>query len=118
MHSFARDRRDSTDMAASASQARIPPYLKIVPEGIVLSLHVQPKSSHTAFAGLYGSSLKLKVQAPPVDGAANTACQRFLAKQFKVPKSSIVLRSGTSAREKGFLIMGVSLDDALARIPK
>ena len=104
-------------MSDSISLLKIPPYLKVVPEGIVLNLHVQPKSSHTAFAGLYGSSLKLKVQPPPVDGAANIACRQFLAKLFTVSKSSVVLKSGANSREKTFLIADISLDYALARLP-
>jgi len=102
----------------SETSMKIPPYLKVVPKGIVLNLHVQPKSSRTAFAGLHGSSLKLKVQPPPVDGAANKACQKFLAKQFNISKSSVVLKSGANSRGKAFLIAGISLDYALARLPK
>jgi uncharacterized protein (TIGR00251 family) len=97
---------------------KIPPYLKVASKGIVLNLHVQPGSSCTAFAGLHGSSLKLKVQPPPLDGAANKACRQFLAKLFKVSKSSVVLKSGANSREKAFLIVGVSLDYALARLPE
>lgn len=97
---------------------KIPPYLKVVPKGIVLNLHVQPRSTRTALAGLHGSSLKLKIQPPPVDGAANKACQQFLAKLFKVSKSSVVLKSGANSKEKAFLIVGISLDYALARLPK
>lgn len=95
----------------------IPPYLKMVPKGIVLSLYVQPRSSCTAFAGLHGLSLKLKVKPPPVNGAANKACQQFLAKLFKVSKSSVMLKSGANSKEKVFLIAGISLDDALDRLP-
>jgi uncharacterized protein (TIGR00251 family) len=109
-------------MAASISRAetpmKIPPYLKVVPKGIILNLHVQPRSSRTAFSGLYGSSLKLKVQSPPVDGAANRACRHFLAELFRVSKSSVVLESGANSREKAFLIAGISLNYALARLPK
>lgn len=95
---------------------KIPPYLKTVTEGIILNLNVQPRSTRTALAGLHGSSLKLKVQSPPVNGAANKACQQFLAKLFKVSKSSVVLKSGHNSREKAFLIAGISLDYALARL--
>jgi len=96
---------------------KIPSYLRVASEGIILSLHVQPKSSRTAFAGLHGSSLKLKVHPPPADGAANKACQQFLAKRFKVPKSSVILKSGAGAREKVFLIKGISLKRALSQLP-
>ena len=95
--------------------SNIPAYLREAPEGIVLNLHVQPGSSCTAFVGLHGPFLKLKVKARPVDNAANKACQRFLAKQFNLPKSSVVLKSGHGSRQKSFLIPGVSLEVALTR---
>ncbi len=104
-------------MSDKTSGIKMPPYMKVVSEGIILNLHVQPRSSHICFAGLYGSSLKLKVHSPPADGAANKACQEFLAKRFKVPKSSVVLKSGASSREKAFLIKGISLDKVLSQLP-
>jgi len=62
--------------------------------------------------------LSLKVQPPPVDGVANKACRQFLAKLFNISKSSVVLKSGANSREKAFLIAGISLDYALARLPR
>jgi uncharacterized protein (TIGR00251 family) len=48
-----------------------------------ISLHVQPNARKTEAVGEHGDALKLKVQAPPVDGAANDAICRFFAKEFK-----------------------------------
>lgn len=85
-------------------------------EGVVLRLHVQPRAKVTSFAGTFGEALKLKVKAPPVDGAANEECQRFLAGVFGVARSQVVLKIGAGSRDKTFLIKGVGLDDALARL--
>jgi uncharacterized protein (TIGR00251 family) len=53
--------------------------------------------------GTYGDAIKIKVTAPPVDGAANKACIKFLAKYFKVSKSSIEIISGQTSRTKHVL---------------
>jgi uncharacterized protein (TIGR00251 family) len=97
---------------------KVPPYLKVSPKGIIINLYVQPRSSFTSFAGLHESLLKLKVQQPPINNAANKACQQFLAKLFKVSKTSILLKSGANSRKKTFLITGISLEQALNSLPK
>ncbi|MGB9711919.1 MAG: DUF167 domain-containing protein [Dissulfurimicrobium sp.] len=85
-------------------------------EGVIISLHVQPRASVTSFAGVFGEALKLKVKSPPVDGAANEECRRFLASLFKVGRSDVKLKAGAGSRDKIFLIKGISLDDALTRL--
>jgi uncharacterized protein (TIGR00251 family) len=94
----------------------LPSFLKKGADGVLLRVHVQPRASQTCFAGFYGSCLKLRVQAPPVEGAANEACRRFLAKHFHLSRSAVVLRSGASAREKVFLLRGLSLTQVLSLI--
>ena len=68
--------------------------------GIVLHLHVQPKSSTNAVAGVYDNALKINLTAPPVDGAANRMCIKFLAKQLGVSASAIEIISGHTGRRK------------------
>ncbi len=87
-------------------------FLEEGKEGILVRLRVQPRATRTAAAGVYENRLKLKVNAPPVDGAANKACQKFLSKIFKVPKSIIILHSGAKSRNKVYLIPGLSLKEA------
>ena len=50
--------------------------------GAVLSVHIQPKASTTECVGIYGDAIKIRVAAPPVDGAANDELIRFLARQI------------------------------------
>ncbi len=68
--------------------------------GLVFKIRVQPKSSKEMITGLYGDALKIKVKAPPVDNAANKACIKFLAKALSMPKASISIISGHTARTK------------------
>jgi len=50
--------------------------------------------------GWENGALKVKVNAPPVDGAANEALVKILSEAFKVPKSRLSIRSGLSSRNK------------------
>ncbi|MCG8470744.1 MAG: DUF167 domain-containing protein [Desulfobacterales bacterium] len=75
-------------------------------EGVLsFRIFVQPKSSKNQVAGLYadpvrGNALKVKITAPPVDGAANAMCIKFFAKFLGVSKSSVEIVSGQSSRSK------------------
>lgn len=73
-------------------------------EGLLLKIAVVPRASRNQMAGLKGDALKIKLTAPPVDGAANKACLQFLAKTLKVPKSTLTIQSGESSRTKLILI--------------
>lgn len=50
--------------------------------------------------GLHSNSVKIRITAPPIDGKANTHLIKFLAKTFGVSKSSVVIASGESGRNK------------------
>ncbi len=75
----------------------------------MLTVHVQPRAAKTEYVGLYGeSALKIRVVAPPVDGAANEALCQFLAKYLRLPKNAVVIISGTGSRQKRVLLKGES----------
>ena len=84
------------------------------PQGTVLNLIVTPRSGVTAFAGVEGDALRVRVAAPPVEGAANASLIRFLAGQVGVPKSAVRILSGESGRRKRVLVKGMTVD-CLAR---
>lgn len=73
-------------------------------QDLLLAIYVQPRASKNAVVGIYGERLKIKITAPPVDGQANQALIKFLAKMFAVPKSHIDLLNGETSREKRFKI--------------
>ncbi len=72
--------------------------------GVVFAVFVQPKASRNQVAGLHGDALKIRLTAPPVEGAANKACTQFLAKTLGVPKSAVEIVSGHASRNKKILI--------------
>ena len=79
-------------------------FIQKHPQGLTVKVFVQPRSSKNEIAGFYGDALKIKLAAPPVDGAANKMCIQYLAKYLKVPKSSLNILSGQTSRTKHVLI--------------
>ena len=78
-----------------------------------MSVHVQPKASRTQCAGLHGRAIKIRVAAPPSDGAANEELCRFLARTCGLPLSAVEILSGASSRQKRILVKGRSAEQLL-----
>lgn len=78
--------------------------------GIRLAVRVLPRGSKNELVGVMTvegeSRVKLKLTAPPVEGAANAAGQAFLADLFGVAKGAVSLVAGAKSREKAFEIAG------------
>jgi uncharacterized protein (TIGR00251 family) len=90
-------------------------FVKEQKDGSVsIALYIQPKASRNRIVGLHGDALKLSITAPPVDGKANEAVSKFVAKIFKVPKSAVSIASGKSSRTKRIHIEGITFDTAKA----
>jgi len=75
------------------------------------TVRVQPRASSTELAGLYGDALKVRLAAPPVDGAANEALVIFLSKIFSVARQNVRILAGESARSKLIEIRGITEHD-------
>jgi hypothetical protein len=71
---------------------------------LLLQCQIQANSSQTAFAGTIDKRLKIRLQAPAIDGKANKALLAFLAKSFSCPKSSISIIKGESSKQKTVLL--------------
>jgi uncharacterized protein (TIGR00251 family) len=67
---------------------------------LVIEIRVQPRASRSELAGLHGGRLRVRLQAPPVDGRANLALVDFLARAFSVPRASVVIEHGLGGRDK------------------
>lgn len=85
---------------------------------VVLRVHVQPGAGRTAVVGRHGTSLKVRVAAPPEGGRANEACRSLIAETFEIPASRVELTSGASSRMKRFRLEGVSLEEFRARLDR
>ncbi|MDX1775389.1 MAG: DUF167 family protein [Desulfobulbales bacterium] len=79
---------------------------------LALSIYVQPRASRNRVAGMHGSSVKLSITAAPVDNKANEAVIRFIADLFKVPKSSVSIKSGRQGRHKNVILDNLALGEA------
>ena len=76
-----------------------------------ISLHVQPRARKTEIIGVHGETLKVKVAAPPVEGAANEELIRFFAKFLDVSKSSVQLKLGSKGRKKVIEVSGLTTSE-------
>lgn len=101
-------------MGVSSRDGRTPPFVAPYKSGCRVRVHVQPRAKTTAWAGLHGDRLKLRVTAPPVDGAANDACIRAVAERLGVPRSSVALVAGKTGRDKDFAVAQVLPETAAA----
>lgn len=67
---------------------------------LILTLHIQTGAKYTEVAGLHGDALKIKLAASPVEGKANAALKKFLAKTFAVSLRQITFKQGVKSRHK------------------
>lgn len=75
---------------------------------VVIKLRIQPRASRNEIAGLTGDLLRIRLTAPPVEGAANQALIEFLADALSISRGAISLRSGQTGRNKSVVIRGIS----------
>lgn len=84
--------------------------IRVTKDGIVLSVKVIPRASKNMIAGWENEELKVRLNAIPEKGEANEELIAFLAKSWKLPKSSFSIQSGETSRHKKILIRGLSLE--------
>ncbi len=94
----------------------VAPWLKSLPEGVELTLLIQPRASRTRVVGEHDGQLKIQLAAPPVDGEANAALVEFLAKALGVPKRQVALVAGDASRRKRVVVQGIDAARAKAVI--
>lgn len=82
-------------------------------DGVLFKVWVQPRASRNQVVGFYGDCLKVKLTAPPVEGAANKECVAFLAKRLGLPKNKVQIVSGQTGRKKMIRVKGVGRDSIL-----
>ena len=73
-----------------------------------VSVHVQPRATRSEIVGLHGAALKVRLHAPPVDGAANEALVALLAERLGVARRSVRVVAGLSSRAKTVEVDGTT----------
>lgn len=79
-------------------------------------IHVQPRAAATEVVGPHGDAIKVRLAAPPVDGAANEELVRFLAERLGVRQSEVSIVRGLSGRRKAVRIAGMTASVARERL--
>jgi len=95
-----------------------PPPFTTLPDGARLAVRLTPRAHHDKVEGIQPDpqgrpTLVLRLTAPPVEGAANTALIAFVAKSLRLPKSAIGIASGETSRTKS---LRISAPDAETRL--
>lgn len=75
---------------------------------MLLTVRVVPRASKSEIVGEIDGSLKVRISAPPVDGAANEEVVRLLAKSLHVSRSSVSIVSGETSKTKRVRVVGVT----------
>jgi uncharacterized protein (TIGR00251 family) len=77
---------------------------------IIINIRAVPRSAQNSIQGLHGDALKVRIQAPPIDGKANAFLVKFLSRHWKIPRSTITILSGETGRNKRLQISPASAE--------
>ena len=86
--------------------------------GVSLRVRVSPRASRDELAGERDGALVVRLTAPPVEGQANEALVRFLARRLDVAPSSVSVARGAKGRDKVLLVAGAQADDVRASLAR
>ena len=94
----------------------MPSFLRAQPDGVLLSVKLQPRASANEIGDALGAELRIKVTAPPVDAAANKALLRLLAQQLHCPRNRVDIVRGHTSRHKTVMLYGLAPEEAAAKL--
>lgn len=87
-------------------------------EGVTFSVKVIPRAKRDEIVGVERDALKIRLNAPPVEGRANEALIKFLAKMLGVSRSQVEIVRGETARHKLVRVRGVGVEQVRERLRK
>ncbi|MBI4514911.1 MAG: DUF167 domain-containing protein [Deltaproteobacteria bacterium] len=93
-------------------------FLTTTPGTVRVRIRLQPRASHNRIVGWHGQALKAQVTAPPVEGEANAALVRLVARAVELPPSAVRVVGGAKSREKLVEIETVSPADVAAQLER
>lgn len=80
---------------------------------LTFTVRVVPRASRSEIVGEHAGTLRVRLAAPPVDGAANEELIRILARALKVPRTSIAIIGGSTSKLKRVAVNGIPPDALL-----
>ena len=90
--------------------------IEATPDGVVITVRVIPRAARSGLAGTRGDAILVRLQAPPVEGAANEALVEVLAGALQVPKRAVSIVAGDRSRQKRVKVVGIDAATAAARL--
>ncbi len=82
-------------------------------KGIIFKVKVEPRSSRKGIYGVIGDAIKIRVNAPPVGGAANEEVIEILSEELDIKKTAIKIIRGAGSKEKVIEVEGI---DSISRL--
>jgi uncharacterized protein (TIGR00251 family) len=80
-------------------------------EDILFTVQVRAGSRREGITGESDSTLKVEVSAPPVEGRANKAVVKLIARSLRLPKSAVRIESGERSKTKRIRVTGATPED-------
>ena len=90
--------------------------LSATPGGMTIPVRVVPRAGRTGLDGVAEGTLRVRLAAPPVEGAANQALVEFLADLLGVPKRDVRIARGERGRQKLVRVRGLDADQVRRRL--
>jgi uncharacterized protein (TIGR00251 family) len=83
---------------------------------VLLEVRVTPRAARDAVTGFVEGVLRVRLQAPPVEGKANESLRRLLAERLGLPQRNVEIVAGQTGRTKHVRIAGLARDEIEARL--
>lgn len=80
-------------------------------KGLLFDILVIPHASRAEIVAIQDGALRVRVTAPPVEGAANEACIKLLAQELGLKKSQMEIYAGAKSRKKTVLVKNINKSD-------
>jgi uncharacterized protein (TIGR00251 family) len=91
--------------------------IESTPGGVVIAVRVIPRSGRSGVAGTRGGALLVRLNAPPVEGAANDELVEVMADVLGVPRRAVTIVAGERSRNKRVRVANVDADHVASRLP-
>lgn len=91
-------------------------HLRESKKGLSFDIQVTPHASRAEIVSIQDGAFKIKVTAPPVEGAANEACIRLLAGELGLKKSQMEISSGAKSRKKTVTVKNIDKKELESKI--
>jgi uncharacterized protein len=94
---------------ARALRFKVPIIYSEESGSLIFNIRVVPRASRSEVVGEFDGGLKVRIAAPPVDGAANEEVVKVLAREFRCPRADVSILAGQTSKTKRVRVSGSSI---------